>query len=135
VKPKWNLLTTLVAIIVVIFTVLRFFNSVSQRSTIDVATYVLFVVGGLILAAAPFDRKRTRSGWARGLFACVAALLVFVGVSELLRHYRLWVLSPQVEHGFSYTLILFRGVVLGFLLALVVSGELAGRKIPSHANA
>jgi len=83
----------------------------------------------VLLAFAPLDRKHRRSRWACGLFVLSAFLLIFVGVAELLRHYSLWVFSPIHEHAFSYTLEGLRGVVIGLFLALLFSGELAGRRV------
>ena len=102
----------------------------STPSNFETIFYIVYVLGGVLLAFAPFERKRTRSPWARLTFLLAAFLLLFVGTSELLRHYRIWTVSPQMEHGFSHTLAVLRGVVLGFFLALAFSGELTGRKIP-----
>jgi hypothetical protein len=100
--------------------------------------FSLYIAGGVVLALAPFERKPARSGWARATLVLSALILVFIGTSELLRHYGVWTLSAQIEHGFSHTLTMLRGVVLGFLLALAFAGELGGRKIaadqtPNHA--
>jgi hypothetical protein len=98
---------------------------------LDPVFYAVYIAGGVLLAFAPFDRKHTRSRWAQVTFLITALVLLLVGTSELLRHYRVWILSPQMEHGFSHTLAVLRGVVLGFLLALAFSGELGGRKLAS----
>jgi len=90
--------------------------------------YVIYLLGGVVLGAVPFDRKKTRTAWARVVFALSAIILVFIGASEVPRHYRVCVLSSVAEYGFSHTLSLLRGVILGFLLTLVFSGELVGRK-------
>ena len=103
----------------------------SAPSNIEPFFYMVYIAGGVLLAFAPFERKRTRSPWARATFLLTAFVLLFIGTSELLRHYRIWTLSPQIEHGFSHTLAVLRGVVLGFLVALAFSGELAGRKLAS----
>ena len=131
-KPIWFLLTAALGAILFATVVIRFFNTVPERSMVDVAIFSLYVTGGVLLAFAGFDRKRLRSAWARGVLALSAAILVFVGVAELLRHYALWVLSPTHEYGFSYTLEGLRGVVMGFFLALLFSGELAGRRLSQH---
>src|SRR5437868_6161050 len=99
------------------------------RSRSEVILFFCELAGGLLLAFVPFDRTHTRSRWAQIVFLLTALLLLFVGTSELLQHYHVWTLSAQLEHGFSHTLAVLRGVVLGFLLALAFSGELAGRKI------
>ena len=128
-KPKWFLVLTAVAGVVFATIVIRFFNTVSQRSVVDAIIFSAYIVGGVVLAFAPFDRKRRRSRWARGLFALSALLLIFVGVAELLRHYSIWVLSPVHEHGLSSTLDALRGIVMGLFLALIFSGELAGERV------
>jgi hypothetical protein len=101
----------------------------STPPALELMFYTVYVAGGVLLAFVPFERKRTRSPWARVTFLLTAFLLLFVGASELLRRYHIWTLSPQIEHGFSNTLAILRGVVLGFLLALAFSGELRGRNL------
>src|SRR4030088_3597972 len=123
-KPIWFLLTAALGAIILATVVIRFFNTVPERSIVDAVIFSLYVVGGLLVAFAPFDRKHQRSRWARGVLALSGALLIFVGVAELLRHYSLWVLSPAHEHGFSYILEGLRGMVMGFFLSLLFSGEL-----------
>jgi len=103
----------------------------STPSNYKAVFYMIYSLCGAVLALTTFERKRTRSPWAQLTFMLAAFLLLFVGTSELLRHYRIWTLSPQMEDGFSHTLIVLRGVVLGFFLALAFSGELTGRKIAS----
>lgn len=129
-KPVWTLIVVAAAVALVSSTVLRFFNSASQRSLIDVSVYVLYIIGGIILLFVRLERTRIRSGWAQGVIVLAGLLLAFVGTAELLRHYRLWMPAPQIEHGFAYTLTLLQGTALGLFLATIFSGELAGRKIP-----
>jgi peptidoglycan/LPS O-acetylase OafA/YrhL len=129
-KPVWTLIVVAAAVALVSSTVLRFFNSTSQRSLIDVSVYVLYIIGGIILLFVRLERTRIRSGWAQGVIVLAGLLLAFVGTAELLRHYRLWMPAPQIEHGFAYTLTLLQGTALGLFLATIFSGELAGRKIP-----
>src|SRR5580700_1613621 len=117
-KPFWFLLSAAVAAIVIAAVVIRFFNTAPERSTVDSLIFSLYVVGGVLLAFAPFDRKHQRSRWARGVLALSAALLVFVGVTELLRHYSVWVLSPTHEQALSYTLEGLRGIVIGLFISL-----------------
>jgi len=103
----------------------------STASSLEPVFYAIYFAGGVLLAFAPLERKRTRSPWAQVTLLLSALTLLFIGTSELLRHYHVWVLSPQMEHGFSHTLVTLRGVVLGFLLSLALSGQLAGRKLAS----
>ena len=100
-KPVWTLIVVAAAVALVSSTVLRFFNSASQRSLIDVSVYVLYIIGGIILLFVRLERTRIRSGWAQGVIVLAGLLLAFVGTAELLRHYRLWMPAPQIEHGFA----------------------------------
>src|SRR4051812_19235813 len=93
-----------------------------------VIAYMLYVVGGIALMFVPLGRKRTRSRWANNLLTASAVLLVLKGGVQLLTYYQLWTLSPAIQSGLPHTLDAIGGVVLGFLLALIVSGELVGRK-------
>jgi hypothetical protein len=129
VKPVWFLLSAALAAVVLATLVIRFFNTVPQRSFVDTVVFSLYVVGGVVLVFAPFDRKHQRSRWAKGLLALAGLILIFVGVSKLLRHYTIWVLSPTHEHAFSGTLEGLLGIVMGLFLALLFSGELAGRRV------
>jgi peptidoglycan/LPS O-acetylase OafA/YrhL len=134
-KPVWFLLSAAVAAVVIAVVVIRFFNTMPERSTVDSLIFSLYVVGGALLALAPFDRKHQRSRWARGVLALSAALLMFVGVAELLRHYSVWVLSPAHEHAFSDTLEGLRGIIIGLFIPLLFSGELAGRRVSQRDQA
>jgi hypothetical protein len=93
-----------------------------------VLAYILYIIGGLVLMAAPFDRKRVRSRWARSLLAASGVLLVLEGSVQLLGYYHVWTPSPALQRGLPHTLDLMAGVVLGFLLAVNFSGDLSGRK-------
>ncbi len=104
----------------------------AQWLSIHTAMYVAYLVGGLFLAAAPFDRKRVRSHWARLACGLAATALVFVGITELLGHYHVGVLGREAEHGLYSTLWLLRGVGFGLLLLLLLSGELRA-KTPNQA--
>lgn len=128
-KSLWFHLSAVLAAILVASVVIRFFNTVSERSVVDVTIFSLYVIGGIVLIFAPFGRKRRRSPWALGVLALSGALLIFVGAAELLRHYSVWGLSPPREHGFSFTLALLQGVVLGLFVALGFSGELADQRL------
>ena len=95
--------------------------------------YIVFVVGGLALLFAPFERTRHRSRWARGLLVTAAGLLIAKGAVELLLHYSVWTPSAALQRTLPHNLDFIAGVVLGILLALGFSGELVGRKDSSVA--
>jgi hypothetical protein len=92
--------------------------------------YFVYVVGGLTLLFAPFERARRRSRWARGLLFTAAGLLVVKGAVELMLHYSLWTPSAALQRGLPHNLDFIAGAALGIFLALGFSGELVGRKDP-----
>ena len=131
-KPFCILLGAAVAAVVFAALIIRFFNSVPQRATVETISFWLYIAGGVLLAFVPLGGKRQRSRWAKGLLVLSAALITFVGVAELLRHYSIWVLSPIHERAFSNTLEGLRGVFVGVFLSLLFSNELGGRKLPRN---
>jgi hypothetical protein len=60
--------------------------------------------------------------------AVSAGLLVIDGTIELLRYHAIWIPAPNVQRGLPHTIDFMRGIGLGFLIALVSSGELEGKK-------
>jgi len=83
----------------------------------------------------PFDRKRGRSFWAKSLLAASGLLLVLKGGVHLLVYYHLWTPSPIMQRGLPHSMATIGGIILGFLLAVAFSGELAGRKRSQHDQA
>ena len=108
-------------IIIATITVLSFLNSI-------VVVYVLYVVGGLVLMFAPFDRKRLRTRLERNLLAACGVLLLLGGVVKLLMHYGIWTPSLTVRRGLPHTLGLIDGLVLGLLLAFTFFRRTGGQK-------
>ena len=100
-----------------------------------VPVYALYILGGAFFISLPFDRKRLRRRWARGLFVVSGLLLLVMGAVGIMRLYAIWLPPLAVQHAFLNLEQDVRGVVLGFLLALVVSGELIGRKVSSDQPA
>ena len=125
---KWPFLFVVIVTAAACVILNKFFHSVAT-------SYITYAAGGAFFVIVPFDRDYERTRRAKGLFAFAGVLLLFVGISELLRHYRVWVLTPQIEHGLAHTLAVLRGVILGILLALFVSGEIIGRRIAANKNA
>jgi hypothetical protein len=120
-KTNWLTVAIFAGTIAATFGVVMFLNSV-------VIVYVIYVLGGAFLAVLPFSRGRLRSGWARVLISITAVLLLCIGAVDLLRYSAVWIPSLTVQHAVLNLEADVRGVVLGFLLALLISGELAGRK-------
>ncbi len=126
-KTAWIGLARGIAICAVTITVLAFSNSI-------VIVHVMFVSSGAFLAALALDRKRSRRGWARGMLSIAGLILLLVGSAELALHYDIWTLSPRTRFTFDVISWTITGLAFGLLLALSVSGELAGRKVSSDAT-
>lgn len=94
----------------------------------------VYVIGGVALFFAPFERKRRRSLWARGLLVTAAGLVLVKGAVELLLYYSVWTPSPTLQRGLPGNLHFVGGVAAGIFLALAFSGELVGRKHPEIAK-
>jgi len=123
-RDKW----ILVGVVVATFSIMVYLDSI-------VLADVLFVIGGVALMVVPFDRKRGRSFWAKSLLAASGLLLVLKGGVHLLVYYHLWTPSPIMQRGLPHTMATIGGIILGFLLAVAFSGELAGRKRSQHDQA
>ena len=89
---------------------------------------VLEFAGGIYFFLMPFDQRRTRAAWARGLCFVVAALLVLVGAADFVRHRALWIPSLTAQHVVLGVTPAVRGVAIGLLLALLFSGQLRGQR-------
>jgi hypothetical protein len=102
-------------------------NHIMTIFIIRLTFYCFYILGGVCFLALPFDRRRVRSMWASRLGAVTGALLVCMGVVGVLERSGVWL--PPAHANYALTRDTLRGMVLGFLLALICSGELRGRKI------
>lgn len=84
---------------------------------------VVEFAAGVFYFFMSFEQSRARAVWARALCIVVAALLVFVGAADFLRHRALWMPSLTVQHVMVGVIPTVRGVALGLLLALLFSGQ------------
>jgi hypothetical protein len=116
-RDKWILF----GVVVATFAILAYLDSI-------VLVYVLYLIGGIVLLFVPFRSRRIRSRWAKSLLVASALLLILKGAVELLTHLRVWTPSAVMQRGLPHTLAMVDGVVLGFLLSLAFSGQLAGQK-------
>src|SRR5205814_1973627 len=63
-----------------------------------VPVYVLYIFGGAFFVSLPFDRKRIRRRWARGLFVVSGLLLLLIGAVGIVRLYALWLPPLAIQH-------------------------------------
>jgi hypothetical protein len=87
-----------------------------------------FIVGFALLALNALDRKRIRAPWAKLLFMICAVVGIAKGGIGLAWDLGWFTLATEASRrldGYSY---LVGGLLLGFLISLIVSGELLGHK-------
>jgi hypothetical protein len=95
-------------------------------NAIHIVLHVIYLVGAVCFIVFPFDRSRVRAPWARWIFWAVAALALALAVNGFGWDLQLW----------SYHLLSgIRGFALGLIFALIVSGQLSGKKILPNENA
>jgi hypothetical protein len=77
----------------------------------------------------PFDKKRIRAGWAKAAFVIIAVIGIARGVVSLawdLGWFALGSVSSSRLDAFLYHFV--DGLLLGFILSLILSGQLSGTK-------
>ena len=86
------------------------------------------IIGFAILAFALFDKRRVRARWANFTFGISSLIGITRGIASLARGLDWLALSRQAAAGFDVLYEMAGGLLLGFLLSLIFSGELAGKK-------
>jgi hypothetical protein len=81
-----------------------------------------------ILGFVPFDKKRTRAGWAKLAFGIIAIIGIAKGVVRLAWDLGWFTLSGEASRRLDGGLYMVSGVILGFLFSLILSGQLTGKK-------
>jgi len=84
------------------------------------------IVSGVLFGLAPFDKKRIRAGWAK--WACVITAVIWTAVGAVRFAENLdWLqLSLEVFDRVNSYVCMAQGMVMGVLLALVLSGQFLG---------
>ena len=77
----------------------------------------------------PFLPSRVRAPWANHILFVIAGIFLIIGVHRLVFDLDYWTPSNQVRWRLNYWIQGLRGVFIGCILALLVSGELPGRKV------
>jgi hypothetical protein len=95
-------------------------------NAIHMILHFVYLAGAILFIVAPFDRSRVRAPWARWVIWTVAALVLVLAVDGFASD--LEILPYRLLSG-------VRGFVLGLLFALIVSGQLSGRKISPNETA
>jgi hypothetical protein len=99
---------------------------------ISIFLYLVKLAGCAILAFAPLDKRRIRAKWAKSLFVLIGVIGVISNVCGLMWERGQFTLGKSASYRFDMLLHLSSGLIIGFLLSLVFSGELAGKKLPPN---
>jgi hypothetical protein len=86
------------------------------------------IAGGLVLIFGTFDKKCIRARWANGLLITAGLLGIASHLVRLPLHMHWLILSRQVADPIILTVSFANGIIFGFLLALVCSGQTRGIK-------
>jgi hypothetical protein len=90
------------------------------------------IVLSAILGCALFQRARVRARWAKLVFLLLSVIGISTGAFELAWNLGWFTFSRDVSCGLDRCLALVDGVAVGFLLCLMFSGELHGKKQPPN---
>jgi hypothetical protein len=82
-----------------------------------------------LFACALLERKRVRQRWAKSVFVILAIVGPIIGGGQLAFDHGWISVGDEVRRGLQSTLAAGRGLMLGLVLALAVSGELLGRRV------
>jgi len=100
--------------------------------SIQIITDWVFVIGcsGLIVAPfPPFERKRSRTLWAKVLLVCIGILGVAKGIACLSLDAGWYDFSASHRYLVDDTVrLVYDGFALGAVFALILSGQLRGTK-------
>jgi hypothetical protein len=91
--------------------------------------HIIYLGAAIGCAAMPFRRLHSCASWARWVFFTVAALFIFMGICGLVLDLGYWDLSKHARSVFGSYMQVIRGFIIGCSFALLVSGDLAGKKI------
>jgi hypothetical protein len=101
----------------------------------QVFNWALILVSPLF-ACALLERRRVRQRWAKSSFVIIAVVGPAIGLCQLGLDAGWIAVGENASRGFRSTLSSGRGLMLGVVLALAMSGELRGRrteKLPNKA--
>ena len=89
------------------------------------------IVGFAIFIFPLFDKKRIRAPWAKLVFLLASIIGIAKAFAQLAMNFGLFTVSHEANQLVSDYISMASGVLLGFIFALVFSGQLNGKKQPS----
>ncbi|MGA2029732.1 MAG: hypothetical protein ABSG87_06645 [Verrucomicrobiota bacterium] len=104
-----------------------------MNQNIDIIGVILDCVifaGSACIICFPLDKKRIRARWANFLFVATGLIGILVHVVWLAYDMRWIMLDGNAGSAIRMELHFVNGILVGFLLALIFSGQLRGIKRP-----
>ncbi|HET8546671.1 MAG TPA: hypothetical protein VFL57_01630 [Bryobacteraceae bacterium] len=96
--------------------------------TRDIVLHVFYLLCGIYsYTVYAFDRSRQRAPWARWLFLAAGCSLVIRAACGFAIDFHVW--PPVLARCLRDLKSLVGGFIVGLLFALIVSGELTGKKV------
>ena len=86
------------------------------------------IAAGVLLGFAPFDKQRVRAGWAKLAFGIIAPLWIAVGAVRLAWDLGCFQLDTDAFDRLNCFVYITAGLVIGVVIALVLSGQFTGAK-------
>ena len=94
----------------------------------SIAIDCIFIAGFTYYGFVPFDKKRMRAGWAKLVFLISAFIGVAKGAIGLAWDMGWFALDVKANWLLNSLLYGDSGLLLGLILALILSGQLSGTK-------
>jgi len=92
-----------------------------------IGIHIIYFCGSILFAYFPLDRSRERAPWARWLFFTVALLVMLLALHGFAADFHFSLPLPRLPFWLAEFVI--QGFVLGVIFALIVSGQLYGKKL------
>jgi hypothetical protein len=86
------------------------------------------IATGVLFGYAPFDKTRVRAGWAKLAFGIMAVIWTAVGVVRLAADLNGFQLSDDAADRVNTWFYITTGIIIGFWISLVLSGQFPGAK-------
>lgn len=88
----------------------------------------VIITGCVFLIFYAFDNRRIRARWASCILIASGLIGVAAHVLSLMLDMHWLMLSRQADYGFHVGYFTVNGIILGWLFALIFSGQLSGSK-------
>lgn len=86
------------------------------------------IAAGVLWGLTPFDKKRVRAGWAKLAFGIMAVIWIAAGVVRLAWNLNYFQVGPDAFDRVNTCLYTANGMIFGFLISLILSGQFTGAK-------